>query len=78
MEQPGRLIGRGRHADVFELDQARVLRRYRTGQQAAPEAAVMEHVRAHGYPAPAVLHVDGPDMELERIEGPGLLDALAR
>jgi len=38
----------------------------------------MEHVRRHGYPAPEVFGVDGPSMELERIEGPGLLDLAAR
>jgi len=37
----------------------------------------MEHVRCHGYPAPEVFSVDGPSMELERIEGPGLLDLAA-
>lgn len=77
-DEPGRLIDRGRHADVFELGDTRVLRRYRTGQQAAPEAAVMEHVRSYGYPAPEVHRVDGSEMELERVEGPGMLDLVAR
>lgn len=38
----------------------------------------MDHVRSHGYPAPEVFRVEGPDMELERIKGPGLLDLAAR
>jgi Phosphotransferase enzyme family len=77
VDQPGPLLGRGRHADVFELGPKRVLRRYRTGQDATPEAAVMDHVRRHGYPAPEVYGVDGPSMELERIKGPDLLDLAA-
>jgi Ser/Thr protein kinase RdoA (MazF antagonist) len=78
VDQHGPLLGRGRHADVFELSPGRVLRRYRTGQDAAPEAAIMEHVRRHGYPAPEVFGVDGPSMELERVDGPGLLELVAR
>ncbi len=51
---PGRLIGSGRTADVYELDEAWVLRRNREDWgDAAAEGAVMEHVRAHGYPVPA-------------------------
>jgi tRNA A-37 threonylcarbamoyl transferase component Bud32 len=73
-----RLIGSGRHADVFEVSPTRVLRRYRTGQNAAPEASVMEHVRSRGYPAPEVYRVDGAEMELERVDGPMLLDVVAR
>jgi tRNA A-37 threonylcarbamoyl transferase component Bud32 len=76
--EPGRLIGRGRHADVFELDAFRVLRRYRTGQQVAAEAAIMEHVRSFGYPVPAVHHANGSEKELERVVGDGLLELLVR
>jgi len=72
----GRLLGRGRHADVFELDAGRVLRRYRTGQDAGPEAAVMEHVRRHGYPVPEVFAVDGCDLVMQRVDGPSMLDAM--
>ena len=75
---PGRLIGRGRHADVFELSTTSVLRRYRTGQDATPEAAIMWHIRTFGFPAPEVHRVEGSEMELERIDGPMLLDVLAR
>lgn len=77
MEWSGRLLGRGRHADVFEAGPGRVLRRYRSGQDAGPEAAVMDHVRRYGYPAPEVFRVDGADMEMERVEGPGLLELIA-
>lgn len=78
MEEPGSLLGRGRHADVFAAGPGRVLRRYRTGHDAEPEAAVIDHVRRHGYPAPEVFSVAGPEMEMERVEGPGLLEMAAR
>lgn len=70
------LVGTGRTADVYALDGARVLRRYRDGRSAAAEAAVMAHVRAHGFPAPAVHRVTGPDLVLDRLAGPTLLQAL--
>ncbi|MFE3447985.1 phosphotransferase [Nonomuraea sp. NPDC059194] len=52
--QPGPLIGSGRTADVFAVDDAWVLRRYRDGRDASAEAAVMSHVFRHGYPVPRV------------------------
>lgn len=51
----GRLIGAGRTADVYEAGAGWVLRRDRDGiGDAVAEGAVMEHVRAHGYPVPRV------------------------
>ncbi len=38
----------------------------------------MDHVRRYGYPTPEVFEVDGTDMEMERIEGPSLLEVLSR
>jgi aminoglycoside phosphotransferase (APT) family kinase protein len=51
----------------------RVLRRYRSGQAAEPEARVMQHVRAHGFPAPEVFDASGPDLVMARLEGPTML-----
>jgi aminoglycoside phosphotransferase (APT) family kinase protein len=70
------LIARGRDADVFALDGRRVLRRYRAGGDTALEASVMRHVAGHGYPVPRVYEAEGPDLVLERVHGPTLLDAL--
>ncbi|TDC49435.1 serine/threonine protein kinase [Jiangella ureilytica] len=70
------LVGEGRTADVYALDGDRVLRRYRDGKDVGTEAAVMAHVRAHGFPAPAVHHASGPDLVLDRLTGPTLLSAL--
>lgn len=70
------LLASGREADVFALDAQRVLRRYRDGRPAAREAELLREVVAAGYPAPAVLAVDGPDMVLERVDGPTLAEAV--
>ncbi len=51
---PGRLIGSGRAADVYEIDARRVLRRYRVPFDVGTEAAVMAHLRSAGYPVPEV------------------------
>lgn len=76
---PGRLLGSGRTADVYEIDEAWVLRRDREGfGDAVAEAAVMAHVRAHGYPAPAVRpSASRTDLVMERLDGPTMLQAFA-
>jgi aminoglycoside phosphotransferase (APT) family kinase protein len=74
----GRLIGSGRAADVYEIDEGWVLRRDREGHgDATAEGAVMEHVRAHGYPVPRVRLADSSRTELvmERLHGPTMLQA---
>ncbi|HEV7886169.1 MAG TPA: phosphotransferase [Acidimicrobiales bacterium] len=75
---PGRLIGSGRSADVYDLGDGRVLRRYRVARTAEFEAGVMAHVRAHGFPAPEVFDAAGPDLVMARVDGPTMLDDLAR
>lgn len=73
------LLGVGRDADVFALDGGRVLRRYRDPQRSAErEARVMAHARAAGLPVPEVFDVEGPDLVLERVEGPTMAAALVR
>lgn len=49
----GELLGSGRTADVFAIDDRWVLRQYRDGGDAAPEAAVMSYLADHGYLVPA-------------------------
>jgi aminoglycoside phosphotransferase (APT) family kinase protein len=70
---PGVLIGRGRAADVYALDDDRVLRRYRTPYSCAAEADLMRYLRQAGYPVPAVLAVDGGDLIMERLHGRDML-----
>ncbi len=66
----------GREADVYALTGDTVLRRYRNGEDAEPEAAVMAHVARHGFPVPRVHSADGPDLVLERLDGPTMATAL--
>jgi tRNA A-37 threonylcarbamoyl transferase component Bud32 len=67
----------GRTADVFDLGDGRVLRRYRDGADATSEAELMRHVAHHGYPVPTVLEVAGPDLVMELLEGPTMVEAIA-
>ena len=75
---PGPLLARGEDADVFAVDAARVLRRYRKRPVPEREVAIMRYVRERGYPVPRVFDVRGPDLTLERVEGPTMLDDLSR
>jgi Ser/Thr protein kinase RdoA (MazF antagonist) len=80
-QAPGRLVGSGRNADVHDIGDGRVLRRYRDGRPAravAREAEVMAHARAHGVPVPDVYDVSGSDIVMERAVGPTMLDTLGR
>ena len=73
---PGRKLAAGRDADVFEVDgpnSGRVLRRDRNGRSSEREAEILRQARAHGYPAPAVYDVRGPDLVMERVTGPTML-----
>ncbi|MFJ8092369.1 phosphotransferase [Streptomyces griseofuscus] len=78
MTTPGKLLGSGRTADVYEIDTAWVLRRDRQSWgDAAAEATVMTYVRRHGYPAPRVRPTGSrTELVLERLSGPTLLTAL--
>ncbi len=80
MGEPGRLIGSGRAADVYDIGGGRVLRRYRIGARPdviGREVTVMCHVRAHGYPVPEVFDADGGDVVMERLVGVTMVDDLA-
>lgn len=72
------LVGRGRAADVFDLGDGRVLRRYRTPHPGfvEREALAMQVLRAHGAPVPEVFDAGGGDLVMERIEGRSMLDVL--
>jgi aminoglycoside phosphotransferase (APT) family kinase protein len=76
--QPGPLLGSGRSADVFALGGGRVLRRYRVPIDATVEASLMRHLAAAGYPVPEVYDAAGPDLVMERLDGPDMLADLGR
>lgn len=69
-----KLLASGREADVYALDDDRVLRRLRRGRPTPWEADLARHLRDHAFPAPAVLDVDGHDTVFERVAGPSMLD----
>lgn len=71
------LLAHGRDADVFALDDTRVLRRYRDPSHSNTrlEAQVMEYVASHGYPVPRVYDVTDTDLVMDRLDGPTLLQA---
>src|SRR2546430_2185911 len=75
--EPGRLLARGRDADVFEGGPGRVLRRYRNRLALDNEIIAMRWAHRHGYPAPELFDVDGADMLLERIPGRTMLNDLS-
>ena len=72
-----RLLAQGRDADVFALDNARVLRRYRNPlhSNTHTEARVMQYVASRGYPVPQVHDANDTDLVMEHLEGPTLMQA---
>ena len=61
---------------MYDVGGGRVLRRYRTEHDSAPEAAIMVHLAGQGFPVPAVHDVDGRDLVMDRVDGPSQLDVL--
>lgn len=79
MTARGRLLAAGRDCAVYEHGPGQVLRTARDGRSLEGEAAVMDHVRSFGFPAPAPRGVteDG-SLLMDRVEGPTLLEAMTR
>jgi aminoglycoside phosphotransferase (APT) family kinase protein len=73
-----RVLASGRDCDVYAYGEGSVLRRYREGRPAEREAAIMRTVAALGYPAPTVRSVAGPDIVMERVDGPTLGETMVR
>lgn len=77
-DAPGPLIASGRAADVYDLGDGTVLRRYRTVHTDLElEARIMRYVGERGYPVPAVHSVDGTDLIMDRIDGDTMIDRLS-
>ena len=64
------LVASGRDSDVYAYADGLVLRRYRDGRSAEGEAATLRAVAALGYPVPVVHDATGPDIVMERVDGP--------
>jgi aminoglycoside phosphotransferase (APT) family kinase protein len=76
-DAPGELIGAGRVADVFDLGDGTVLRRYRAGgRDVEREADVMRWVRERGVPVPRVHRAAERDIVMDRIDGSTMRAAL--
>jgi streptomycin 6-kinase len=85
-DPPGRLIGAGRAADVYDVGGGRVLRRYRVSaeltsranDQVIAEARLMRYLRERGLGVPEVYDAGGTDLVMARIDGIDLLTDLSR
>ena len=73
-----RLLAKGRAADVYDLGDGTVLRRYRVDLDTAREADLMRRLAAAGVPVPRVISSSGCDLVLEKVDGPTMLADLAR
>jgi aminoglycoside phosphotransferase (APT) family kinase protein len=74
-------LASGRDADIFEYGDGLVLRRSRRADASVEhEARVMSYVHSQGFPVPEVHEVleDGKAIVMDRLEGPNMLDAVAR
>jgi len=70
------LIASGRDADVFAIDDQRVLRRYRHYPVSDRELRVMRHLAEVGFPVPRIHEVSGNDLVMQRLDGPTLATAV--
>jgi len=78
-DEPGPRVGVGRSADVYDLGHDRVLRRYHDHTRSARgEAEIMSWAAAHDVPVPEVFDADGPDIVMEKVDGPTMLADAAR
>jgi len=63
---------------VYALDEHTVLRRYTRRNVPDEEVAIIQLVRANGFPTPEVISHAGPDLVLERVDGPTMRADLER
>jgi aminoglycoside phosphotransferase (APT) family kinase protein len=73
-----KVIASGRASEIFDLEDGRVLRRFKVGGDPDREALVMRNAADHGYPVPRVLEVTADALVLERVDGPTMLADLRR
>ncbi|MEU5955735.1 phosphotransferase [Streptomyces sp. NPDC047525] len=82
MGMTDQLLGSGRTADVFALDDTWVLRRYRDGTDATDEADVMRYLSEQGYPVPRIRPAEPgaprTDLVMGRLTGPTMAEAAMR
>ncbi len=76
VDTPGPVVDVGTFATLYALSDTEMLRRYRSGRDAGGEARLLAHLHAHGLPVPRTVHLGGPDLQVERLHGPTLLQGL--
>jgi aminoglycoside phosphotransferase (APT) family kinase protein len=78
-EPPGRLLAAGRSAEVYDIGGGRILRRCNDRAKSAErEAKIISWAGEHGVPVPQVFDAAGPDIVMEKVDGPTMLADLAR
>ncbi len=76
---PGRPLTAGRSANIYDLGGGRILRRYHDRARSAErEAKIISWAGGHGVPVPEVFDAAGPDIVMEKVDGPTMLADLAR
>ncbi|HEY3531026.1 MAG TPA: phosphotransferase [Nocardioides sp.] len=71
------VLASGREAEVFALDDDRVLRRFRDpARSAGATVGLLDRLTGLGYPVPAVLSWDGHELVQERVNGPRMDEAM--
>jgi tRNA A-37 threonylcarbamoyl transferase component Bud32 len=75
---PGELLASGRAADVYDLGDGTVLRRYRSAHDVTVEGRLMTWLADEGVAVPRVHRADGADLVMDLVRGPTMLDDLGR
>jgi tRNA A-37 threonylcarbamoyl transferase component Bud32 len=78
MTELGRPIAAGRAADIFDLGDGKVLRRYRTDIDVGPEHRLMTELFEAGFPVPKVHDGGGRDLVMDLVPGPTMADDFSR
>ncbi|HEV2426866.1 MAG TPA: phosphotransferase [Acidimicrobiales bacterium] len=77
MVEPGPLIAEGRDNLIYDAGPGRILRVSRTGKSLEAEARVIAFARESGLPVPEVYEATADRIEMERVAGPNMLEAMA-
>src|SRR4051794_16820621 len=72
-------MAEGRDAEVYDIGQGLVARRFRDASRSCEhEAAIMTWARDHGVPVPEVKSASGPELVMTRVQGPSMLEAIGK
>jgi aminoglycoside phosphotransferase (APT) family kinase protein len=74
VEPKGPKIAEGRDSEIYAHDPGTVMRIARDRRSLVAEAEIMEYVRSHGYPVPAVHDAGEGYLVMDRADGPTMLE----